>query len=76
MGLTIYQTISIRLIKIGTVANSSVVQIGSSGVIQAQADLYNTGCFTAPATEPQPADGEVIIPETGDEGSLVPLSIT
>ncbi|MFC7060829.1 spore germination protein GerPB [Halobacillus seohaensis] len=75
MSMTVYQTISIRYLKIGTVANSSIIQIGSSGVIQAQADLYNTGEHTKPAEEPTPAEGEVAVPE-GDSGTLVPLSIT
>ncbi|MCP3032017.1 spore germination protein GerPB [Halobacillus sp. A1] len=74
MNLTVYQTISIRFLKIGTVANSSIVQIGSSGVIQAQADLYNTGGFTGPAKEPEPIDGEISFPET-DSSPLVPLTI-
>ncbi|MCP3026718.1 spore germination protein GerPB [Halobacillus sp. A5] len=73
MNMTIYQTISIRYIKIGTVANSSIIQIGSSGVVQAQADLYNSGGFMEPAKEPEPKDGEVYIPDA-DSGPLVPLT--
>lgn len=75
MNLTVHQSIYIHFLRIGTIANSSVVQIGSSGVIQAKADLYNTGGYSTPAPEAQPQDGEVIIPEQG-AGTLVPLSIT
>ncbi len=47
--MTIHQTINIHLLRIGSITNSSVVQIGSTGSIQAQADIYNTGGFTEPA---------------------------
>lgn len=75
MNLTVHQSIYIHFLRIGTVANSSIVQIGSSGVMQAKADLYNTGGYTQPAPEAQPQDGETLIPEAG-AGTLVPLSIT
>ncbi|ELK45244.1 UNVERIFIED_CONTAM: spore gernimation protein [Halobacillus marinus] len=75
MNLTVHQSIYIHILRIGSVSNSSVVQIGSSGVIQAKADLYNSGKFTGPAQEAQPVEGEVVIPETA-AGSLVPFSIT
>ncbi|GEN52944.1 spore germination protein GerPB [Halobacillus faecis] len=75
MNLTVHQSIYIHVLRIGSVANSSVLQIGSSGVIQSKADLYNTGGYTGPAPKAQPKDGEVIIPEAGG-GTLVPLSIT
>lgn len=64
MQLCIHQTISIHLLKIGSITNSSVVQIGSTGSIQAQSDIYNTGGFTEPAEE---ALAEAPIP-------LVPLN--
>ncbi|CDQ21071.1 spore germination protein PB [Halobacillus karajensis] len=75
MNLTVHQSIYIHFLRIGTVASSSIVQIGSSGVIQAKADLYNTGGYTEPAPEALPKEGEVDIPEAGT-GTLVPLSIT
>ncbi|MGP4062001.1 spore germination protein GerPB [Halobacillus litoralis] len=75
MNLTVHQSIYIHVLRIGTVANSSIVQIGSSGVIQAKSDLLNTGAYKKPAPEAQPKDGEIIIPEPGT-ASLVPLSIT
>lgn len=74
MSLTVHQSICIHVLKIGSVSNSSIVQIGSSGVIQAKADLYNTGGFVKPAKKAQPDDGTAQI--TGESGPLVPLSIT
>lgn len=53
MNLTVCQNISIKNIKIGTMNNSSVFQIGSSGVINSLSKMYNTGCFTEPAREPE-----------------------
>ncbi|WP_226576846.1 spore germination protein GerPB [Halobacillus litoralis] len=75
MNLTVHQSIYIHVLRIGSVANSSVVQIGSSGVIQAKSDLFNTGGYQQPAPKAQPKDGNVTIPEA-EAGTLVPLSIT
>ncbi|SET14119.1 spore germination protein PB [Oceanobacillus limi] len=51
MCLTVHQSININLLKVGSITNSSVLQIGSTGSIQAQADLYNTGGYTEVAEE-------------------------
>jgi spore germination protein PB len=51
MNYYIQQSISINLIKIGAITNSSILQIGSAGIIKSQANLYNTGGFTEPAPE-------------------------
>lgn len=39
------------MIKIESLTNSSVLQIGSAGVIKPSSHLYNTGGFTGPAPE-------------------------
>jgi spore germination protein PB len=49
MNFYIQQSIQINFIKIGGITNSSVLQIGSAGIIKPQANLYNTGGFTGPA---------------------------
>ncbi|MRG87038.1 spore germination protein GerPB [Salinibacillus xinjiangensis] len=54
MNCTIYQNISIHFLKVGSVTNSSVLQIGSSGTIQGLSNLYNTGGYTQPAEEAEP----------------------
>ncbi|MUK90128.1 spore gernimation protein KA [Ornithinibacillus sp. L9] len=51
MYFTVHQCININMIRVGSVTNSSVLQIGSTGSIQAQSDLYNTGGYTEPAEE-------------------------
>ncbi|MCM3567801.1 spore germination protein GerPB [Neobacillus mesonae] len=57
MNLFIQQSIHINFIKIGGVTNSSVLQIGSAGIIKPSAHLYNTGGFTKPApTAIQPTE--------------------
>jgi spore germination protein PB len=66
MNMTIHQTIHIHFLKIGSITNSSVVQIGSTGSIQAQSDLQNSGGFTEIA-EPAEAETEPYAP-------LVPLA--
>lgn len=45
------QTISIGQLRVEAVSNSSVLQIGAAGSIQALSQLYNTGGFTEPAPE-------------------------
>lgn len=52
MNFYIQQSIQIHFIKIGSISNSSVLQIGSAGIIKPAAHLYNTGGFTQPAPSP------------------------
>ncbi|HEY2422015.1 MAG TPA: spore germination protein GerPB [Neobacillus sp.] len=49
MNFYVQQSIQINFIKIGGITNSSVLQIGSAGIIKPSAHLYNTGGFTQPA---------------------------
>ncbi|MCL6585726.1 MAG: spore germination protein GerPB [Anoxybacillus sp.] len=51
MNFYINQSIWIYLFKIGSVSNSSVLQIGSAGSIRAHSTLSNSGGFTQPAPE-------------------------
>jgi spore germination protein PB len=51
MNFYINQSIWIYHLKINSVTNSSVLQIGSAGNIQALSTLSNTGGFTKPAPE-------------------------
>ncbi|MGG1396374.1 spore germination protein GerPB [Bacillus salipaludis] len=51
MNFYIQQSIQINFIKIGGITNSSVLQIGSAGIIKPAAYLYNTGGFTGPAPQ-------------------------
>jgi spore germination protein PB len=66
MNWTIHQTINIQNLKVNSVTNSSVLQIGTAGCISSLSNLYNTGGYTAPAP-PLVADG------TLNPVSLVPL---
>jgi spore germination protein PB len=51
MNFFIQQSININLLRIDGITNSSVLQIGSAGMIKPVSYLYNTGGFTAPAPE-------------------------
>ncbi|MFJ7639085.1 spore germination protein GerPB [Peribacillus sp. NPDC097206] len=66
MIFNIHQTIQINMIKIESITNSSVFQIGSAGVIKPYSTLANTGGFT----EPAPMLEDDMVPET----SFVPFS--
>ncbi|PKR78312.1 spore gernimation protein KA [Halalkalibacillus sediminis] len=49
MSFTVHQQIHIQFLKVGSVTNSSVLQVGSTGCLQAVSNAYNTGGFTEPA---------------------------
>lgn len=49
MNFYIQQSIHIHFLKVSGISNSSVLQIGSSGIIKPASHLYNTGGFTQPA---------------------------
>lgn len=47
--LTVNQNIVIHQLKVNNMSNSSVLQVGSSGMIKALSNLSNTGGYTEPA---------------------------
>lgn len=51
MNFYVQQSISIQFLKVEGITNSSVLQIGSTGIIKPTSHLYNTGGFTEPAPE-------------------------
>lgn len=71
MNFYIQQSIHINLIKIGSLTNSSVLQIGSAGVIRPTAHLFNTGGFIKPAPEAEKA-GVGISSVMGENGGVSP----
>lgn len=60
MNFYIQQSIQVNFIRIGSISNSSVMQIGSAGMIKPSAYLYNTGGFTEPAPKPIQALGSLV----------------
>lgn len=71
MNLYVQQAISIQYLKIGGISNSSVLQIGSAGMIKPVSNLFNTGGFTEAAPTLTPATTGSTI-ET--QPPLVPLT--
>lgn len=53
MNLIVHQSIVIHNLKVGGITNSSVLQIGSAGIIKALSNIYNTGGFIGPAPLPK-----------------------
>jgi spore germination protein PB len=53
MNFYVQQSITIQYLKVNAVTNSSVLQIGSSGIIKPTTHLYNTGGHTGPAPQIQ-----------------------
>lgn len=69
MNFYIQQSIQIQYIRVGSISNSSVLQIGSAGIIKPLSNLYNTGGFTGPA----PLPNKKVIPSDQYAFPLVPL---
>lgn len=65
MNFYIQQSIVINNLKIGSLSNSSVLQIGSSGIIKPTSHLYNTGGFVEPAPEAQKPGQTAVGPGEG-----------
>ncbi|QKY68542.1 spore germination protein GerPE [Lentibacillus sp. CBA3610] len=61
MNLIVHQSIAIHSIRVEAISNSSVFQIGSTGSIQAQSDIHNTGGFTEPAEPAEPVGEHTVI---------------
>lgn len=75
MNLIVHQSIVINNLKVGGVSNSSVLQIGSAGVVRALSNLYNSGGFTGPAPKLTSSEGQLMAEpgETGQQEFAVPL---
>ncbi|PLR87371.1 MULTISPECIES: spore germination protein GerPB [Bacillus] len=71
MNFYIQQSIHINLIRIDSIMNSAVLQIGSSGIIKPVSYLSNTGGFMEPAPEAEAPDFET---GTHFESPAVPLT--
>lgn len=65
--MQIYQSISIQSLRIDGISNSSVLQIGTAGIIKALSNLYNTGSFTGPAPQPGALSGMPWVPFGGGQ---------
>jgi spore germination protein PB len=59
MNLVVNQHIVIHQLRVDSVTNSSVLQIGSAGVIKSLSNLYNTGGFKEPAPQLGGASNEI-----------------
>lgn len=71
MNFYIQQSIHIHFIKIGGITNSSVLQIGSAGIIKPASYLFNTGGFTQPA--PKAITPGIALTSSLVEAPAVPL---
>lgn len=67
MNLTVHQSITIQQLRVDSLTNSSVLQIGSAGSIRPLSQLYNSGGFT------QPADQLTATDENANALNFVPL---
>ena len=75
MRLVVYQSIVIHHLRVDSVANSSVLQIGTSGTIRSLSNLYNTGGYLAPAPELAPQYGYPSpVSVIGSQQALVPFA--
>ncbi|MFK3959651.1 spore germination protein GerPB [Guptibacillus hwajinpoensis] len=59
MNFFVNQNIVIHQLRVEGISNSSVLQIGSAGIIKPLSNLYNTGGYTEPAPELSPPTAEL-----------------
>ncbi|MGX9291736.1 spore germination protein GerPB [Bacillus sp. A015] len=69
MNFYINQAIQINYLRVESVSNSSVLQIGSAGSIKALSNLYNTGSYLEPAPAAVGTEGN----EESEGASTVPF---
>ncbi|TCP31596.1 spore germination protein PB [Scopulibacillus darangshiensis] len=62
MNFFINQEINIHQLKINGLSNSSVLQVGSAGMIKPISNLYNTGGFTGPAPQIPKPGAHIYVP--------------
>lgn len=72
MILNVTQTIVIHVLRVDSVTNSSILQVGSAGMIKGLSNNFNTGGFTGPAPEAQSAGGGSATSQ-GSAGPTFPL---
>ncbi|GGG09824.1 hypothetical protein GCM10010916_28390 [Paenibacillus abyssi] len=60
--MKVQQNITIHHLRINAISNSSILQIGTAGLIKPLSYLYNTGGFTKPAPEPGQPGGLPRVP--------------
>lgn len=70
MNIYVQQSIQINILRINSVMNSSVLQIGTAGIIKSRTDVANTGGFVKPAPE---HDYEGFTTTSPSEGITIPL---
>lgn len=73
MNFYVNQSIHINYMRVESVSNSSILQIGSAGSIKSLSNLYNTGSYVEPA--PPVTAGQQAVTTGGGPGtsSFVPL---
>jgi spore germination protein PB len=71
MNFYINQTIQINYLRVESVSNSSVLQIGSAGSSKSLSNLYNTGSYVEAA--PSLSPGGAVTSEDSDSTPFVPL---
>ena len=68
MNFFVNQNIVIHQLRVEGITNSSVLQIGSAGIIKPLSNAYNTGAYTEPAPELEAAQA------IGESTPYVPLA--
>lgn len=61
MKFYVQQSIHINILRINSMANSAIVQIGTAGSIRARSTVTNSGGFTEPV-EPAPNASGFVLP--------------
>lgn len=70
MNIYVQQSIHINILRINSIMNSSVLQIGTAGIIKSRTDVANTGGFVNPIPE---LDYEGFTSTSSSQGITIPL---
>lgn len=73
MNFYVNQSICIQVLRVNTMSNSSILQIGNAGMIKGLSNNFNTGGFTGPAPEATGVPQTTVQPGPST-GPLVPLA--
>lgn len=73
MIVSVHQTITIHSLRIDSLSNSSILQIGSAGLLKGLSNNFNTGGFTGPAPQAQMSGQPSSTPVEIAPVPLVPL---
>jgi spore germination protein PB len=73
MIINVHQTITINSLRVESLSNSSILQIGAAGMIKGLSNSFNTGGFKGPAPEAKAPGASSTSSSASSSGPVSPL---